>query len=234
MNGEPAEQFVGATGQPADESGQPVAEPGQPPGEPGQPAGESGQRAGESGQRAGESGQRAGESEQPAGEPGQPVGETGQPTEQELREAYEAELGRITSAEMVLQAAVSLLNIGGYRLGLASGPGADAGPERDLDQVRDAIDGVRGLMPVLERAMPAEIAPLRDALSRLQMAYAREAAQTAAAAPSTPAGEPAPAGDPAAAPPPQPNPAPGSGQTEDKEPRKGPAETSGRLWVPGR
>ena len=157
-----------------------------------------------------------------------------QPSEEELREAYEAELSRITSAEMVLQAAVSLLNIGGYRLGLAASPGESAGPDRDLDQVRDAIDGVRGLMPVLERSMPGEIAPLRDALSRLQIAYAREAGQTAPAARPTAAGEPAPAGHSAADAPPQPNPAPGPGQPEDKEPRKGPAETSGRLWVPGR
>jgi hypothetical protein len=157
-----------------------------------------------------------------------------QPSEEELRAAYEAELARITSAEMVLQAAVSLLNIGGYRLGLAADPGAVPGPERDLDQVRDAIDGVRGLMPVLERSMPAEIGPLRDALSRLQMAYAREAGQSATAAPPTAAGEPAPAGTPAADPPPHTSPAPGPDQTDDKEPRKGPAEASGRLWVPGR
>ena len=36
--------------------------------------------------------------------------------------AYEAELSRITSADMVLQATVSLLNIGARRLGLVGGP----------------------------------------------------------------------------------------------------------------
>ncbi len=37
----------------------------------------------------------------------------GQPSEEELRAAYEAELSRITSADLMLQAAVSLLNLGG-------------------------------------------------------------------------------------------------------------------------
>jgi hypothetical protein len=48
----------------------------------------------------------------PAGEPapagsGAPEG----PSEAELRAAYEAELSRITPADMMLQAAVSLLNL---------------------------------------------------------------------------------------------------------------------------
>ena len=64
------------------------------------------------------------------------------------RAAYEAELSRITSADMILQAAVSLLNLGGRRLGLA--PGAEG--ERDLEQVRDAVDGVRALLGILERS----------------------------------------------------------------------------------
>jgi hypothetical protein len=156
-----------------------------------------------------------------------------QPSEQELREAYEAELSRITAAEMVLQAAVSLLNIGGYRLGLAGGPGADAGPERDLDQVRDAIDGARGLMPVLERSMPAgELGPLRDALARLQLAYAREAGAVGQAPPPPGAGKhpsEAGAGEGAA-----PAGAGNQAGTESEERPKGPAESSGRLWVPGR
>jgi hypothetical protein len=156
----------------------------------------------------------AGESpvgESPAGGPA----EGGEPSEAELRAAYEAELARITSAEMVLQAAVSLLNLGGRRLGL--GEGGEA--HRDLPQVRDAIDAVRGLLPVLERAVPQEIAPLRDALSQLQMAYAREVQ----------GGPPAPAGAAGGGEPGAQEPAPDPGA---KGP--GPAESSGRLWVPGR
>jgi len=134
------------------------------------------------------------------------------PSEDELRAAYEAELNRITSSEMIIQTAVSLLNIGGRRLGLAAGSQA----ERDLDQVRDAIDGVRALMPILERHMSSELSPLRDALSQLQMAYAREAG----AKPSEPQAE-------------KPEQAPS--QEEGTDPKgPGPAESSGRLWVPGR
>ena len=57
----------------------------------------------------------------PAGRTGG-AGPRGSPSEEELRAAYEAELSRITSADMVLQATVSLLNIGARRLGLVGGP----------------------------------------------------------------------------------------------------------------
>jgi hypothetical protein len=166
-----------------------------------------------------------GQAEQGAGQP------QGQPSEDELRAAYEAELSRITTADMILQVAVSLLNLGGRRLGLA--PGAEG--ERDLEQVRDAVDGVRALLGILERSVAAaELRPLRDALSQLQMAYAREAqAGGEPGAQQRPAGESsAPVaegktGAPTAADKPDVLP------TEGK-PGAGPAESSGRLWVPGR
>jgi hypothetical protein len=159
------------------------------------------------------------------------AGASGELSEEELRAAYEAELNRITSAEVMLQAAVSLLNLGGRRLGLA--PGGEGGV-KDLDQVRDAIEGVRALLGVLERTVSEELGPLRDALSQLQIAYAREA-QAAAQAEKEGAGAPAAQ---------QPD-AQGSGEkagtgAEDagagaQDPRRpGPAEASGRLWVPGR
>ena len=119
---------------------------------------------------------------------GQPSERAGEPSEEQLRAAYEAELSRIKSVDMVLQAAASLLNIGAHRLGLTGAPAAQ-GAERqlDLEQVRDAIDAVRGLLPVIERSAPAELRPLRDALSQLQMAYSREI-QAAPAAQGAPGG----------------------------------------------
>ncbi len=150
-----------------------------------------------------------------------------QPSEEELRAAYEAEMSRISSADMILQATVSLLNIGGYRLGLAPGAGEAKQPAeqgRDLEQVRDAIDGARALLGILERTRPNELRPLRDALSQLQMAYAREAG---ASAPSTPPGAQGAQVPPAANKPDAP-----AAQEEPGGP--GPAESSGRLWVPGR
>lgn len=163
----------------------------------------------------------------------------GQPSEEELRAAYEAEMSRITSTDMVLQATVSLLNIGGYRLGLSGPPGGSGHGDgeqddaRDLEQVRDAIDAARALLPILERRRPGELRPLRDALAQLQMAYAREAGT-----PSAAAAEPRPAATPAQdqTQPPRPQP-PAGGPASAGEPKPeqpGPAEASGRLWVPGR
>ena len=170
---------------------------------------------------------------------GQPAGgdAQGQPSEEDrLRAAYEAELSRITSADMILQAAVSLLNLGGRRLGLA--PGAEG--ERDLAQVRDAVDGVRALLGIVERSVaPAELRPLRDALSQLQMAYAREAqaASSAAAEPGAQRERPAEQQNAPVAEgksgTPVPDGKPYTPAAEDK-PGPGPAESSGRLWVPGR
>lgn len=165
-----------------------------------------------------------------------------QPTEEQLRAAYEAELSRIASSDMILQTVVSLINIGGNRLGLVPSGGSSRGDqsaagsspagssppgaERDLEQARDAIDGASALLPILERRMPRELGPLRDAIAQLQVAYAREA-QSAANAGS--AGSPQPSAEQAKPAAKQDGPAkdtPSSGP--------GPAEASGRLWVPGR
>jgi hypothetical protein len=161
----------------------------------------------------------------------------GEPTEEELRAAYEAELSRMTSTDMIAQAAVSLLNIGARRLAPAGGEAAQgdqpAAGQRDLAQARDAIDAVRALLEILERSIPQEIVPLRDALSRLQMAYAREAAPGAGAATAAPAGGQGADGGAAGG---RGAPA-GAGQAppaQEGPPGPGPAEASGRLWVPGR
>jgi hypothetical protein len=196
----------------------------------------------------------SGPGEQPAGAGGAPGGPgAGGPSEEELRAAYEAELSRVTVTDMMAQAAVSLLNLAARRLGPPPGSeqpaGAAAQGGRDLEQAGDAIDGVRALLGILERRIPREVRPLRDALSQLQMAYAHEvgAADAApeAAAPAG-AGAPQPGGSaPAAGPEPgAQGPAPGSAPgpasggegagSEQQEPGPGPAESSGRLWVPGR
>ena len=197
-------------------------------------------------------------SSDPTAHPGDPGAGPGaaaqQPSEEELRAAYEAELSRITSADLMLQAAVSLLNVGSYRLapraasgatttttgggaeGSAAGQGA--GPtSSDLEQARDAIDGARALLEILERTAPSEIAPLRNALSQLQIAYAR-AVQAAGGAPGQGGGGPEGGGTPPA------GGSSGGGEggapgSDDpaggrRPPGPGPAESSGRLWVPGR
>jgi len=130
--------------------------------------------------------------------------ELGDLTEEELRAAYEAELQRIRVEDVVVQTVISLLNLGARKAGLA---GAEEDP--DFDQVRQAIDATRALLPLVEPLLGPEAKQVRDALSQLQIAYARSGSSAAA-----------PATEDAKTPPPKP------GET-------GPAQQSGRLWVPG-
>jgi hypothetical protein len=163
---------------------------------------------------------------------------TGQPSEEELRAAYEAEIKKIRVEEILLEQVVSIINLGMRRTGLA--PGTE--DERDIGQVRVAIEAVRALAPLLEQSAPAQAAQIRDALSQLQMAYVR-----LGGSPGDGGGVPAPGAEPAAARPAgaaaaagQSGPAapgpghPGSGAGEAGKPGDGgPAQRSGRLWIPG-
>jgi len=166
---------------------------------------------------------------------------TDQPSEQELRAAYEAELKKIRVEHVLLEQAVTLVNLGMRRTGMA--PGTE--DERDLTQVRMAVDGVRAVLPLIEQAAPEQVQPIRDALSQLQLAYVRLGGGSEAGPSGAGSGQ-APPSTPGAGPgqtPPS-TPGPGPGQTppapssEDApEPAKpgepGPAQRSGRLWVPG-
>ena len=147
----------------------------------------------------------------------QPQDQPQEPSEEQLRAAYESEIKRITVTDVVLQTTISLVNLAGRKLGLAQG----TEDERDLGQAREAIDAARALLPLLERHEDLNAAPIREALSQLQLAYAREA------------GAPAPA--PADAKPPAQERQPGEQQPAAAKPGegKGPAQASGRLWVPG-
>jgi hypothetical protein len=150
---------------------------------------------------------------------------SGAPSEEELRAAYEAELSRISVTDMLAQSAVSLLNMAARRLAPAEGRSAGAD---ELEQVRDAIDGVRALLEILERRIPEEVRPLREALSQLQMSYAAQVG----AAPTEPSGDPpgGSGGGQGGA-----GPAAGEPASDDAQgSRPGPAESTGRLWVPGR
>jgi len=138
-----------------------------------------------------------------------------QPTEEELRASYEAELKRIRVEHVLLDQVVSLVNLGMRRTGLA--PGTE--DERDPGQVRLAIEAIRVLLPLLEVSTPQQVGPIRDALSQLQLAYVR----IGGTAPG-PGDAPMP-GDPPVSPEPEPEPA--------KPGEPGPAQSSGRLWIPG-
>ena len=92
-----------------------------------------------------------------------------EPSEEEMRAALEEQMRRITVQDVLVQTVVTLINLGGRRLGLA-GPPEQAG-ETDLEQARLAIEGARALMPLLPQQ--GDLGPVRDALSQLQMAYAQ-------------------------------------------------------------
>jgi hypothetical protein len=133
------------------------------------------------------------------------------PTEEELRAAYEAELARIRVEQVLLEGIVTLINLGMRRAGLA--PGTEG--ERDPEQVRIAIEAVRAHLPLVEQLAPQQAKPIRDALSQLQLAYVRIGG--AAAPPESAAHAPEAAQEPPPA----------------KPGEAGPAQKSGRLWVPG-
>jgi hypothetical protein len=130
---------------------------------------------------------------------------SGQPSEEELRAAYEAELKRLRVEDVVLQTVVSLVNLGGRKAGLA--PGTE--DERDMAQLRVAIDGARALLPLVEAELGPDAVQIRNALSQLQLVFAQESG-AAGGAPGGPA------------------------QPEPSAPQAPPsAASSGRLWVPG-
>jgi hypothetical protein len=154
-----------------------------------------------------------------AGGPGDPgMGEG--PTEEQLA-AFEEQLKRIRVEDVLVQTAVTLVNLGARRLGLTGEPEA-----RDLDQARLAIEGARALLPLV----PIEgLEPVRDALSQLQMAYV----QAAGGAPQAPGqGEeaaPAPeaGAEQAAAPDPGPQPDASSADTEAER-----QKARAKIWTP--
>ena len=120
----------------------------------------------------------------------------------------EAEMERLTLDDILLQTLVTLINLGARKAGLATPPGEEA-PKRDLEQTRQAIEGARAMLPLLEarhgeRARPA---------SRTRCRSCRWPTC------SFPAGRRAAAEEPAPEPP--------------KPGEAGPAQSSGRLWVPG-
>jgi hypothetical protein len=131
-------------------------------------------------------------------------------TEEQLR-ALEEQMARLTPDDIMLDALVSLINLGARKLRPDLPPGAE---ERDLAQARQAIDGSRALLAQVEPRHAAELAQVKQALSQLQMAFVQLSGGPGAPAPE--------GGEPAAEP-----------EAPAKPGEPGPAQKSGRLWVPG-
>jgi hypothetical protein len=138
-------------------------------------------------------------------EPQQP---TGQPSEEELRAALEEQMKRITVKDVLLQTVITLINVSARKLGLAG----DAS-EKDLAQAKQGIEGVRALVPLLPGE---EQAAVREPLSQLQMAYAREAGAGPEGGEGRPEEKSPPTSDP-----------PTSDQADDER-----AKARSKLWTP--
>jgi hypothetical protein len=138
-------------------------------------------------------------------------------SEEELRAAYEAQLEEqlksLRVEDVVVQTIVTLVNLGGRRAGLA--PGTES--ERDPEQLRLAIEGARALLGLIEAELGPDGAAIRDALSQLQLAYTQLAGGVQ---PAREEGSAAPQDPPAQG-------------TDPAQPGAGPAQSSGRIWIPG-
>jgi hypothetical protein len=113
---------------------------------------------------------------------GEPQGE--QPSQEELRARLEEQLRKVRVQDVLLESVASILNLSARRIAKED--------ERDLEQARIGIEAVRAVTELLE---PEPREQVRNALSELQMLYAREAGGGGAGPEGqAPAGGPAPAG----------------------------------------
>ena len=103
-----------------------------------------------------------GEPQQPT--EGQPA--EGQPTEEEMRAQLEEEIRNVRVEDVVLQSVVSILNLSARRIAKDD--------ERDLDQAKIGIDAGRALVDLVN---PEAQPQLRQAISELQVLYAKHAGE---------------------------------------------------------
>jgi hypothetical protein len=95
-----------------------------------------------------------------------PEGAEGQPTEEELRAQLEEEIRKVRVEDVVLQSAVSILNLSARRIAIDE--------ERDLDQAKVGIDAARALADLVKSDAEPQ---LRQAISELQLLYAKHAGE---------------------------------------------------------
>jgi hypothetical protein len=94
--------------------------------------------------------------------------------EARLAEQLAEELAKLRVEDVLVGALIQVSSIGYRRLGLTD----ETKEERDLEQVRLAIETMRALTPVLENVVPDEL--IRDfdqSVANLQLAYAKAAGE---------------------------------------------------------
>ena len=152
-----------------------------------------------------------------ASDPTQPPGGPGAPSEEELRAALEEQMRQVTVDDLILQTAASLVNLTARRIAKPD--------EQDLDQGKRGIDAIRALAPFIEGEQAGQV---RQALSELQMLYAREASGAEEGGDGAEGDDPADGSGGSGGPGPGPQGPPPGGQP----PRPGGAEPPPRLWTP--
>jgi hypothetical protein len=92
-----------------------------------------------------------------------------EPTEEELVAQLEEELRKLTVSDILLQTALTLSSLGFRKLSEG---------DRDLDQTRMAIEGLKAIVPVLADAVPERTTrDLNQVIANLQLAFARAVAE---------------------------------------------------------
>jgi hypothetical protein len=154
----------------------------------------------------------------PEGAAGASGGPQGAESEEELRQRIEEGLRTVRVQDVVLESVVTMVNLTARRIGKDD--------ERDLEQARLGIDAIRSLVELLE---PEPQTQVRNALSELQMLYARHAGGEGEPGAPGEGGEPAPEGGrPGGGGPAEPGPQTEPGGAGAGGERKPPP----RLWVP--
>jgi hypothetical protein len=86
---------------------------------------------------------------------------------EELARRMQEELRKLTAAEVLSQAGITLVNVAAARLGMVDGV-----PDEGPGEARNAIDGLGALMPVLEQHAPGPLVEeLRAGLAQLRLAF---------------------------------------------------------------
>jgi len=89
-------------------------------------------------------------------------------SQEELIEQLEAELKKLKISDVLVQTVFTISSLGFAKL---------REEDRDLDQVKLAIESMRALVPSLEGAVPAEVVrDFNQMVANLQLAYAKAVA----------------------------------------------------------
>jgi hypothetical protein len=116
-------------------------------------------------------------------------------SEQDLSEQLEEEIRKVRVEDVVLQSIVSILNLAARRIAKDD--------ERDLPQAKVGIDAARALVDLVK---PEAQPQLRQAISELQVLYAKHAGEGPAAG--------------------------GDSEKEAEGPKGGQKQAESRLWTP--